>query len=171
MISAKKLQIFACYHPSTEKMWNWKSYIVKVLGFMLIFGKRAFSHQTKHFLGVEMCLSRKTAPEKCPSLSLESIWSRQEAPEKGRDLKIQVIFTSWQEKKLSAWVLEAWDQHQKMPVNGGILIYVPHLGSSTSPWWATRCTTTMTSWGTSTGHTLKWFFATFLSFIWSLIMF
>ena len=40
-----------------------------------------------------MCLSRKTAPEKCPSLSLESIWSRQEAPEEGRDLKIQVIIT------------------------------------------------------------------------------
>ena len=56
-------------------------------------------------------------------------------------------------KKLSVWVLEAWDQHQKMPVNGGILIYVPHLGSSTQPWWATRGTSTRTSWGTSTGHT------------------
>ena len=57
-------------------------------------------------------------------------------------------------KKLPVWVLEAWDQLQKMPVNGGILIYVPHLGSSTQPWWATRRTTTRTSWGTSTAHTL-----------------
>ena len=74
-------------------------------------------------------------------------------------------------KKSPDWVLEAWDQHQKMPVNGGILIYVPHLRSSTHPWWATRWTTTRTSWRSSTGHTLKWFFAIFLSLIWSLIMF
>ena len=43
-------------------------------------------------------------------------------------------------KKLSSWVLETWDQHQKMPVNGGILIFVP-------PWWATWWTATRTSWG------------------------
>ena len=64
-------------------------------------------------------------------------------------------------KKLSVWVLETWDQHQKMPVNGGILIYVPHLGSSTSPWWATRWTTTRTSLWTSTGNTLLTFFGYF----------
>ena len=66
--------------------------------FHAYFRKKSIFSSNEAFFGYgpekEMCLSRKTAPEKCPSLSLESIWSRQEAPEEGRDLKIQVIIAA-----------------------------------------------------------------------------
>ena len=74
------------------------------------------------------------------------------------DSFVQELLTG---KKSPVSILEAWDQHQKMPVNGGILIYVPHLGSSTQPWWATRWTMTRTSLWTSTGNTLLTFFGYF----------
>ena len=65
--------------------------------FHAYFRKKSIFSSNYAFFGYgpqkEMCLSRKTAPEKCPSLSLESFWSRQEAPEQEQDLKIQVIFT------------------------------------------------------------------------------
>ena len=80
------------------------------------FQKRAFSHQTKHFLGTvhkRKCVW-KTAPEKCLSLSLESIWSCQEASEKEWDLKIQLNHLNVSEYHLNFEVLSLF-MFQKPP--------------------------------------------------------